>query len=522
MTRSCLTTTCASGKGIWAHRAKTSTATCSAPCGRSASFCAFRALVDEAKAEVDAAKVGDKPGQWTQKEINLITAAIADAEKLLAKTPISQYDFDLGVAAFRKAYKRFCSNVNAEVKIEVVEIDALIEDAENWTPYKENKAGKPNFKGGKLTLTATSANQTACYTGSTYKNKIFRFDYQQTYAAGNDNWGGFYFNMGDAADIPYSQKCILVVAKSNQTELQVYDSVNKLVTRVSKFAFESGKTYRVEFGLYDVNATDVRAVLKVNGVEILSYTAEDNKYLYSAEGRFGVMSASNGMNVTLGSVGTKLTIDSLIEDEENWKTSDGSAAPKFIADKMVLDGPTDTGYVGEKFTNRVLHFEYTGTFSENAWSGLYFNNGSTAVQPETGTGILARIYSDKVELKVYENGTCTQTLTNTKNLLQSGKTYRMTFGMYDIQTLCWPIPQDISTSVHAMRHPRRSKRPARSLFPNPNPDPIPNPPILWSTKRICWQIRKTGRSAMTARRLQAAASQQKRRRTSRSAAIISR
>jgi len=28
----------------------------------------------------------------------------------LAKDPISQYDFDLGVAAFQKAYTRFCNN----------------------------------------------------------------------------------------------------------------------------------------------------------------------------------------------------------------------------------------------------------------------------------------------------------------------------------------------------------------------------------------------------------------------------
>gem|GEM_PF-6934986 len=41
---------------------------------------------------------------------------------------------------------------------------------------------------------------------------------------GNDSWGGFYFNMGDAADLPYSQKCILVVAKADQTELQIYDN----------------------------------------------------------------------------------------------------------------------------------------------------------------------------------------------------------------------------------------------------------------------------------------------------------
>lgn len=105
----------------------------------------FRKLVDEAKAKVEAAQIGDEPGQWTQKEIDLITAAIADAEAVLAKDPISQYDFDLGVAAFQKAYTRFCNNQNAGTATDVIEIDALIEDTENWTPYSGNKEGKPTL-----------------------------------------------------------------------------------------------------------------------------------------------------------------------------------------------------------------------------------------------------------------------------------------------------------------------------------------------------------------------------------------
>ena len=205
----------------------------------------LRALVDEAKTKVENAQIGDEPGQWSQKEIDLITAAIADAEALLEKSPISQYDFDLGVAAFQKAYTRFCNNQNAGTVTDVIEIDALIEDTENWTPYSGNKEGKPTFVGGKLTLNATSAYQTACYTGRTYTNKTFLFDYRQTLPEGNDSWGGFYFNMGDAADLPYNQKCILVVAKADQTELQIYDGANPLVMKVSNFAFESGKTVKV-------------------------------------------------------------------------------------------------------------------------------------------------------------------------------------------------------------------------------------------------------------------------------------
>ena len=164
-------------------------------------------------------------------------------------------------------------------------------------------------------------------------------------------------------------------------------------------------------------------MLTVDGKEILSYEAE-NEYLHSAKGRFGVVAAPNGMDVTLGSVGTKLTIDSLIDDETNWKTITNTFAPKFIASKMLLNGKSYTGYAGEKFTNRVLHFKYRLTFSEDAaaagkWGGLYFNAGGAEVYPWTGTGILACIKSDVIELQVYEDGTRTKFLTNTENLLDS-------------------------------------------------------------------------------------------------------
>ena len=189
--------------------------------------------------------------KWTQKEIDLITAAIANAEAVLAKDPISQYDFDLGVAAFQKAYTRFCNNQNAGTATDVIEIDALIEDTENWTPYSGNKEGKPTFVGGKITLNATSAYQTSCYTGRTYTNKTFLFDYQQTLPEGNDSWGGFYFNMGDAEALPFNQttKGVLVVTKTTGTELQIRDGVNEALQLNSDFVFESGKTYRVDFGV---------------------------------------------------------------------------------------------------------------------------------------------------------------------------------------------------------------------------------------------------------------------------------
>ncbi len=398
----------------------------------------FRALVDEAKAKVEAAQIGDEPGQWTQKEIDLITAAIADAEAVLAKDPISQYDFDLGVAAFQKAYTRFCNNQNAGTATDVIEIDALIEDTENWTPHAENKAGKPNFTGGKLTLTAASAYQTACYTGKAYTNKTFRFTYQQS----GSGWGGFYFNMGDAEALPFNQttKGVLVVTKTTGTELQIRDGVNEALQLDSDFVFESGKTYRVDFGVYDLNSTDVRFILTVDGTAVFSHEM-DNQYLHTAEGHFGVLTAPiSGYSLVLGSVGTKLVIDSLIEDEGHWQTSNGSAAPKFIAGKMILEGSSHTqaGYAGEAYTNRVLHFNYKQELSatvgeSDKWGGLFFNTQSAGTIPWQNPSLLVCIKSNVIELQI-RDGSSTTVLENKTNLIENGKTYRMTFGMYDVNS----------------------------------------------------------------------------------------
>ena len=398
----------------------------------------FRALVDEAKAKVEAAQIGDEPGQWTQKEIDLITAAIADAEAVLAKDPISQYDFDLGVAAFQKAYTRFCNNQNAGTVTDVIEIDALIEDTENWTPHAENKAGKPTFTGGKLTLTAASAYQTACYTGKAYTNKTFRFTYQQS----GSGWGGFYFNMGDAEALPFNQttKGVLVVTKTTGTELQIRDGVNEALQLDSDFVFESGKTYRVDFGVYDLNSTDVRFILTVDGTAVFSHEM-DNQYLHTAEGHFGVLTAPiSGYSLVLGSVGTKLVIDSLIEDEEHWQTSNGSAAPKFIAGKMILEGSSHTqaGYAGEAYTNRVLHFNYKQELSatvgeSDKWGGLFFNTQGAGTIPWQNPSLLVCIKSNVIELQI-RDGSSTTVLENKTNLIENGKTYRMTFGMYDVNS----------------------------------------------------------------------------------------
>lgn len=398
----------------------------------------FRALVDEAKAKVEAAQIGDEPGQWTQKEIDLITAAIADAEAVLAKDPISQYDFDLGVAAFQKAYTRFCNNQNAGTATDVIEIDALIEDTENWTPHAENKAGKPTFTGGKLTLTAASAYQTACYTGKAYTNKTFRFTYQQS----GSGWGGFYFNMGDAEALPFNQttKGVLVVTKTTGTELQIRDGVNEALQLDSDFVFESGKTYRVDFGVYDLNSTDVRFILTVDGTAVFSHEM-DNQYLHTAEGHFGVLTAPiSGYSLVLGSVGTKLVIDSLIEDEEHWQTSNGSAAPKFIAGKMILEGSghTQVGYAGEAYTNRVLHFNYKQELSatvgeSDKWGGLFFNTQGAGTIPWQNPSLLVCIKSNVIELQI-RDGSSTTVLENKTNLIENGKTYRMTFGMYDVNS----------------------------------------------------------------------------------------
>ena len=230
------------------------------------------------------------------------------------------------------------------------------------------------------------------------------------------------------------------MTKTTGTELQIRDGVNEALQLDSNFVFESGKTYRVDFGVYDLNSTDVRFILTVDGTAVFSHEM-DNQYLHTAEGHFGVLTAPiSGYSLVLGSVGTKLVIDSLIEDEEHWQTSNGSAAPKFIAGKMILEGSSHTqaGYAGEAYTNRVLHFNYKQELSatvgeSDKWGGLFFNTQSAGTIPWQNPSLLVCIKSNVIELQI-RDGNSTTVLENKTNLIENGKTYRMTFGMYDVNS----------------------------------------------------------------------------------------
>ena len=60
------------------------------------------------------------------------------------------------------------------------------------------------------------------------------------------------------------------MTKTTGTELQIRDGVNEALQLNSNFVFESGKTYRVDFGVYDLNSTDVRFILTVDGTAVFS------------------------------------------------------------------------------------------------------------------------------------------------------------------------------------------------------------------------------------------------------------
>ena len=95
--------------------------------------------------------------------------------------------------------------------------------------------------------------------------------------------GAAYFNMGDARGtaVQSDNKGCSVVTKTTGTDHQIRDGVNEAPTD-SDFVFESGKTYRVDFGVYDLNSTDVRFILTVDGLG--NPATMDNQYSHTVEG----------------------------------------------------------------------------------------------------------------------------------------------------------------------------------------------------------------------------------------------
>ena len=412
------------------------------PIGTPADKTEFLALIAEAEAALDAAEIGSDPGMWTQKEVDLLTEAIAKAKVDLEPEVISQYNFDAMFAEFKTAYARFIGNRIAGEITNLQPVNPLLDDTANWVPYTNNTAAVPTFNAdGSMTIVSDTNVAMGGYAGEKFSGKVFSFKYRQDLVEGKESWGGLYFNLGSAATIPWGDKSVLICIKDNKVELQIYGNEHTAIYK--EYAGQvaaSGTTHEINFGVYDVNSTDVRILLTVDGKVIFDEQITDTA-LIGKEGYFGVL-AADFATVTISDAELRnLDIDEMIADEENWVpyANNTAAVPTFKSGKMTIVSDSNVamgGYAGQKFSNKIFRFTYRQDLMEGkpSWGGLYFNLGSASTIPWGDKSLLVCIKDDKVELQIYGNEHTAIYKIYEGQVAASGTTHEITFGMYDVNT----------------------------------------------------------------------------------------
>ena len=212
--------------------------------------------------------------------------------------------------------------------------------------------------------------------------------------------------------------------------------------------------YDVSFGIVDVNSTDVRIFVTVDGKTLFDETITDAT-LHGASGYFGAIAPAGGVQVTLNDLSgndkhynnlTELPLDAMIADKANW--TDFSWAhytpkPEFGDGTVSIASTTETkwalaGYKKQRFRNTEFQFKYRQTAAENdsktanygvlSWS---FDSSVTNLSWNKAGGVMVTFEPDKTVL--YAKGDADNGAVSKSDLtLENGKTYDMTFSFCQI------------------------------------------------------------------------------------------
>ena len=207
--------------------------------------------------------------------------------------------------------------------------------------------------------------------------------------------------------------------------------------------------YDVSFGIVDVNSTDVRIFVTVDGKTLFDETITDAT-LHGASGYFGAIAPAGGVQVTLNDLSgndkhynktTELLLDTLIADTANWTDFSWAGfktAPTFGDGTVSIAGTTETayalaGYKKEKYRNTEFQLKYTQTTGEGndygaiIWS---FENSVTNLPWNSG-GVMIAFENGKATL--YARGDAGLIAKTTSGLtLDNGKTYDISLSVCQI------------------------------------------------------------------------------------------
>ena len=326
-----------------------------------------------------------------------------------------------------------------------VTIDPYMEDILNWA---SSSGSTPKIKDGVLTLaTGTSADQVG-YNGTTFKNKLMRFKYTQTLPETTNPWGGIYFTVGGSTTAPWSNSGILVVMKPDQVELQFRGASSHEMAVKTGEIIKNGVEYEITFGMYTINATDVRVIMLLDGIELFNEVITDEA-LVNAETYFGVY-ATNETTVVVKTIEpveatedeyTSMTVDSMIDDAENWKDfkhgNADAATPVIDSTSVTVQGTSGNSLAGYNVAHKnvVYRFKYTQDITNGGYGGFYISLNQANNIPWNTRGVMITSSANYLAIQAFAtayNSTSFISQQDKDNKFESNKEYDIEFGFYDV------------------------------------------------------------------------------------------
>lgn len=248
---------------------------------------ALRNGIAEAKQFLELATIGDQEGEYPQTAADELNEAIQAAEDILNQVNANQTVVNRAVSELTAALNQFKLSVNESQTAEYMTINEMLEDSQQW--YFATPTGG-TLEDSQLTLTSDYAS----YLGGEYQNKVFSF---QLNVSEETSWAGIYFRQADGQSLPWGGNSgFMVVFKPDVIEMQTRSGGSPTMTTYEEVLLPFGETADVTVGAYDLNSTDVRLVLEINGELVFSET-QTNSPLAGEKGVFGAY--VNGGSMTL-------------------------------------------------------------------------------------------------------------------------------------------------------------------------------------------------------------------------------
>lgn len=224
--------------------------------------------IEEARKLVNNAVVGSLEGQYTQKSVDTLKAAIASANAVAANEDAVQFEVDSQVEALKTAINMF--KLSVITNVEYMSLKPIITDTDpsHWTAVM---GSLPQFNAdGSMTVKAGSC---VTYNYKKYKNVLFTFDCKLRGDEGTSVNGSFLFRIQDPTTKIWSKNSncgYLMWFHDDHLEAQLWNPTRPGIDNFGT-GFSVNTDYKMTIGVYDV-ADGVKYSCYINGDLLYDHT----------------------------------------------------------------------------------------------------------------------------------------------------------------------------------------------------------------------------------------------------------